>query len=320
MHSFRFGLLNMSPVTHGADWIELIQSWESDGYDTVLFSDHFERSPVAPIPALMAAAMATTTLRIGSAVLANDFRQPAILAKELATIDLLSGGRLEVGLGAGWMLEDYEQSGIPMDPAPRRIDRMVETLDLLDEALRNEITSSSGPAYNLDGLVPLPVTVQRPRPPLLIGGGGRRILQIAARRADIVSMNWNLRNGRFDATALPTGNEASTDQQVEWVRSAAGSRLDEIELHLQVYLAEVTDDPVRAASRWCAGLGFDIDVDAVVASPHVLLGSVDQIVDKLERQRERWGFSYVSFYDSAAEAMLPVVHTLTQDRRQADRS
>lgn len=310
---FRFGVqASAAPggmaATAASAWRELARRVEGDGWAVFTVADHLD-DQLAVVPAMQAVADATTTLRVGALVVCNDYRHPVVTAKELATIDVLSGGRLEAGLGAGWMTTDYEQAGIPLDPPGRRIDRMVEALDVIDGLWGDGPATVAGEHYRVTGLDGLPKPVQRPRPPLLIGGGGRRVLGIAARRADIVGFNVNLAKGVIDADAGPEGTAERTDEKVRWVRAATGDRFDDLELQVRVHLALVTDD--REGTAEALAPAFGLSPAAALASPHALVGSVDEICDDLLARRERWGLSYVTVGVDAIDAMAPVVARLT---------
>lgn len=305
---FRFGLLDMSPAEPGR-WRELARRTEDLGFSTLVFSDHTDRSPVAPIPAMAAAAAVTSTLRVGALVLDNDFRNPGLLAKELTTIDLISDGRLEVGLGAGWLTTDYTQTGLPYDPAPTRLDRLEEAIAVLRGAFAAEPVSFTGTHYRLDGLVTRPSPVQVGGPPILLGGGGPRVLRLAGRTADIVSVNWSIGSGRFDAAAVQTGSPEATDAKIALVREAAGDRSPE--LHLNCYCAALTDDPDAAVAAWIKAIGApSLDVAEVRRSPHVLVGSREELVEQVLERRERWGFSYLTCYAAAVDVLAPVAAEL----------
>jgi len=281
---------------------------EAAGYSTLLMPDHFG-DQLAPLPALTAAAAATTTLRIGSLVFGNDYRHPVVLAKEAATLDVLSGGRLELGLGAGWERTDYEQSGIAFDPAPTRVSRLEESVAVMKGLLGGDGPFSfSGAHYRIDGLESTPAPVQRPHPPILIGGGGPRVLGLAGREADVVNVNFDLRAGAIGPDVGATGTVEATRQKLAWVRAAAGDRFDALELSVTVFLAAVTDQPDETAAA--IARGFGLAADEVLASPHALIGPVDRIVDELVGRREELGFSYVVISGGAWQDMAPVVARL----------
>ena len=305
MKPFRFGIQSTGPADPEG-WSSLARRVESLGYATLTCADHFD-GQFAPIPALVAAADATTTLRLGTMVLANDFRHPVVTAKEIATVDVLSGGRVEFGIGAGWMTTDYEQAGLPMDRPGVRIERLAEAIEVIRPLLTGATVDHVGEHYHLTGLVGTPAAVQQPVP-LVVGGGGRRILALAGRVADIVGINVDLRAGVIDERAGPSGTPEVTDQKIAWVRAAAGDRFDDLELQVRVHVAAQTDDPEGMAEVMAPTLGI-APADAL-ASPHALVGSVPAMIETLQARRERWGISYVGFSVDAMEAMAPVVEAL----------
>ena len=265
------------------------------------------------VPALMAAADATTTLRVGSLVLDNDYKHPLVLAKEAATIDVLSGGRLELGLGAGWMKTDYEQSGIPYDRPGVRIDRFVEGLAIIKGLLSDDgPVTFAGNHYTVTAHEGTPKPVQKPHPPILIGGGGKRVLSIAGREADIVSINFDLRSGAIGADVGPNGTAEATKEKIGWVRAAAADRFDDIELSVTIFAGMVTEDPQGLAAAM--GPGFGITPEQAMEIPHVLMGSIDQMVEALQHRREQYGFSYIvvssGLTGDAWRTLAPVVAKL----------
>ena len=304
---FRFGVQLHTAAT-GEEWAAAARRAEELGYSTLFVPDHFG-DQLAPVPALVAAAAATSTLRIGGLVFDNDYKHPVVLAKEAATIDLLSDGRLELGIGAGWMNTDYEQSGIPQDAAGVRISRMEEAVAVLRGLFADGPFSFAGDHYTITAMEGLPKPVQKPGPPLLIGGGARRVLSIAAREADIVGINPSIRSGAVDADAARSGSADETDQKLQWVREAAGDRFDDLELNMLIFAAIVTDDR-RGTIELMAPM-FGLDPDAVGQYPHAWVGTVDQICDDLVERRERWGVSYLVVQGDAMETMAPVVARLT---------
>jgi probable F420-dependent oxidoreductase len=257
----------------------------------------------------MAAADATSSLRIGALVWDNDYKHPVVLAKELATLDLLSEGRLEVGIGAGWMIADYERSGIHYDAAPVRIDRFVEGLAIVKGAFAPGPFSHHGQHYTINNYDGLPKPVQSPRPPILIGGGGKRVLGIAAREADIVGVNGTLHAGYVGPDALATMTAEAVDEKVALVRAAAGDRMAAIELNIRVFLVQVTDDPRGAIDGIASAL--QVEPALVERSPFVLIGPPSKLVEDVLERRERWGFSYlVVGGGDDIEAFAPVVAEL----------
>jgi len=303
---FRFGV-QASTAADGQAWVALARQVEELGYSTLTMPDHFG-DQLAPVPALMAAASVTTTLRVGALVWDNDYKHPVVLAKELATMDVLSGGRLEIGLGAGWMATDYEQSGIPFDSNKVRVDRFEEGLTVIKSAMRGEPFSFSGEHYTITDYSGSPRPVQSPCPPVLIGGGGPRVLSIAAREADIVGINGTLAAGAIGPDAIASMTAEAVDQKIETVRAAAGSRIDDIEFNVRAFLVRVTDDR-EGATEQIAGF-VSVDPEMVRATPFVLIGTPEEIVEDLLQRRERWGLSYVIVGGEDVEPFAPVVAAL----------
>ncbi|MGQ0616805.1 MAG: TIGR03621 family F420-dependent LLM class oxidoreductase [Acidimicrobiia bacterium] len=309
LRPFRFGLQrSTAPGGDARSWAEAARQAEGLGYSTLTIADHFG-DQLSPLPALVAAADATTTLRLGTLVCCTDFRHPAALAKEGATVDLLSDGRLELGLGAGWMTADYERTGIAFDPPGVRVARMEEAVQIVAGLWQDGPFSFAGEHFRVQGLDGRPKPVQRPRPPLLVGGGGRRVLTAAARWADIVGVNVGLRRGVIDAETGPDATADATERKLGWVREAAGPRFDDLELHVRVHLVVVTDDR-RSTAELLAG-GFGLTPEQALASPHALVGTLAQIRDDLIERRERSGISYIGVSADAAEDLAPLVAELT---------
>lgn len=302
---FRFGI-QLSTAPDGATWASLARKAEDLGYSTLFLPDHFG-DQLAPMPAMMAAAAATTTLKVGALVFDNDYKHPLVLAKELATVDRLSGGRVEVGLGAGWMKSDYDQSGIPMDPPGVRVSRMEEGLEVLKGCFGPGPFSFSGEHYTITEHDALPKPVQSP-PPFLIGGGAKRVLSIAGREAQIVGINPSIHSGHVDADAARNGAADATDEKLGWVKAAAGGRYADLEINLLQFAAIVTDDR-RGTAEMMAPL-FGLPPEALDTYPHVCIGTVDEICEGLQARRERWDASYIVFQGDALEVMAPVVAAL----------
>src|ERR1700674_2058818 len=303
---FRFGVQEHRAAS-AKEWREKARQVEALGYSALYLPDHFG-DQLAPIAALMAAADATTRLRVGSLVFDNDYRHPAVLAKEAATLDLLSDGRLDLGLGAGWMASDYQQAGMPYDSAGTRIERLEEGLQIVKGLLGGGTFSFTGKHYQIKDLEGSPLPVQKPHPPILLGGGGRRMLRLAAREADIVNVNFNLRDGRVSRNLVRSGLAEATDEKMAWIREAAGERFGEVELSVTVFLANITDDSKSVVEPLAAGLGSE-EAD-VLEMPHFLIGTVDEVTEQLERRRERYGISYVIVPGDVAESFAPVVERL----------
>ena len=303
---FRFGV-QLHTAASGDDWAGLARQAEDLGYSTLFMPDHFGEQ-LAPVPALMAAADATTTLNVGALVFDNDYKHPVVLAKEMATIDILSGGRLELGIGAGWMTTDYEQSGIPHDRAGIRIDRMVEGIAVMKGLFADGAFDYQGEHYTITGMDGLPKPLTKPHPPILIGGGGKRVLGIAAREADIVGINPNMKAGEVGPDAAADAVAASADKKIAWVKEAAGDRFDDLELNCLMFACIPTDDRAGSAEMM-AGL-FGITPEQMLDVPHALMGTVDQMCADLEARRDRWGFSYFVAQHDAMDAMAPIVARL----------
>jgi probable F420-dependent oxidoreductase len=303
---FRFGLQEHR-ASSAKEWKDKARQAEALGYSALYLPDHFS-DQLGPIAALMAAADATTKLRVGALVFDNDYRHPAVLAKEAATLDLLSEGRFDLGLGAGWMTSDYEQAGLPYDRAGTRIERLEEGLHIIKGLMAGGSFSFTGKHYTIKEMEGSPLPLTKPHPPILLGGGGRRMLRLAAREADIVNVNFNLRDGRVSRNLVRSGLAEATDEKMAWIREAAGERLEHIELSVTVFLANITDDRMSVATPMAAGLGSE--ATDVLEMPHFLIGTVDEVVDQLEQRRDRYGISYVIVPGDVVEAFAPVVKRL----------
>jgi probable F420-dependent oxidoreductase len=303
---FRFGV-QLSGPANAKGWVEAIRRIEDLGYATATMPDHFT-GQLAPMPALSVAAAASTSLRIGALVLANDYKHPVVLAKELATLDVLSEGRVEIGLGAGWMESDYRASGLAYDRPGVRIDRFAEGIAVLKGAMGDEAFSFAGEHYTITDYDGQPKPVQRPHPPLLVGGGGRRLLTIAAREADIIGINGTLAAGVVGPEAVATMTREAVDERIALVREAAGDRIEEIELNIRVFFVSVTDD--RAGVLAGVASMFGVDEPMVAASPFALVGSTAAMADELLCRREELGFSYIIVGGDDVDAFAPVVAQL----------
>ena len=304
---FRFGV-QTSTAASGDEWAALARQAEDLGYATMFLPDHFG-DQLAPVPAMAAAAAATTELRVGALVFDNDYKHPVVLAKEMATVDVLSGGRVELGLGAGWMISDYEQSGIPYDEPAVRVDRFEEGLAVIKGLLGPDPVTFEGTHYRITAMDGLPKPIQQPGPPILIGGGLKRMLTLAGRHADIVGINPTIPNGAVDADAARSGLAAVTDQKLEWVKAGAGDRYGDLEINLLNYACIVTDDREQVAQDFAPLFG--IAPEDLLEFPHALVGSVEQICESIDANRERFDASYIVVQRDAMEAMAPVVARLT---------
>jgi len=312
-HPFRFGVIN-EQVFPAETWLAHVRRIEAYGYATFLIRDHFVPDyfgdQLGPIAALMAAASATTSLRIGSLVLDNDYRHPAVLAKEAATLDLLSGGRFELGLGAGWLQAEYQQAGLPFDPAGVRISRLEEAIQVLKGLFAGTPLTFSGQHYTITGLNGFPKPAQRPHPPLLIGGGKKRILTLAGREANIVGiLTTSVASGSLSDD--PTERLApAVAEKIGWVRQGAGDRFYELELSL-VPTILMTEQRQQQAEQLIRERGWaGITVEQVLEMPSVFIGPPDQIVEDMLSRRERYGFSYYIISDHDMDDFAPIVARL----------
>jgi probable F420-dependent oxidoreductase len=305
--AFRFAV-QLEGAGSAGEWRNLARKVESLGYSTLYVPDHLG-DQWAPTVALTAAAEATSTLRVGSLVFDNDYRHPVVLAKELATLDLVSEGRLEAGLGAGWMKADYDQSGIPFDEPAVRVARLEEAVHIMQALWADGTCTFSGEHYTVTEAPGRPRPFRRPRPTLLLGGGGRRVLSFAARHADIVGVNANLRAGFVGPEVAATVTAERFDQRVGWIREAAGDRFDRLELQILTVVAAITDD--RQGMADALAPAFGLDPAAALEVPMVVVGTVEQVCRTLEERRRRYGFSYYVFHGDDIEAFAPVVERLT---------
>jgi len=305
-HPFRFAVQSSRTATL-ADWRRLAHRVEDTGYSTLYIPDHLG-DHFGPLVALTVAAEATTRLRVGSLVFDNDYRHPVVLAKEIATLDLASEGRLEFGLGAGWLTTDYDESGIALDPAAVRVARMVEGLAIMRSLWSQERTTFAGSYYTVTEAQGLPRPYSRPHPPIVIGGGSRRILSIAAREADIVGINPDLRSGHIGAEVVATVGPERFDERLGWVRDAAGDRFERLELQVLTYLVMVAPNRAELIERLAPGLGAAPEVAA--ETPIALIGTVEEICDQLRARRERWGFNYIVVHQAELDLFAPVVERL----------
>lgn len=310
---FRFGVINETTAAREA-WIAHVRRVEALGYSTFLIRDHmapdYFGDQFAPFAALATAAHATSSLRVGSLVFDNDYRHPVMLAKEAATLDLLSAGRFELGIGAGWLRSEYEQAGIAFDPAAVRISRLAESIAVLKGLFAEPPLTFSGSHYAVNSLNGFPKPAQRPHPPILIGAGHKRMLTLAGREADIVGiMTTSVASGEMLDDPLARMPDRLA-QQLAWVREGAGERFSAIELST-VPTIHVTDRRRAFTEQWLEERGWSgLSVEQVWDMPAVLIGSVDQICEDLYRCREQLGFSYFLVSDTEAEAIAPIVARL----------
>ena len=317
-HKFRFSWQAFEAES-AKDWQEKAKKAEDSGFSAFHLADHYlgpgpaldaASHPVqniAAVPAIMAAASATNSIKVGCRVFCTSYRPAGVLAKEAMTIDFLTEGRLELGLGAGWVTSEYEALGIPFDPPGKRITRLEETIAIVKAHMKGEDLNFNGDQVKASGYQGLPASPSG-KVPLMIGGGAPRILGIAGREADIVSINYNNSSGHL-AGSRETDTAEATLKKIEWIKEGAGNRFDDIELEIGAYLTIVTDNQTETAKSFTDMLGMS--VEEVLSFPHALIGSVDYICEELEKRRELFGITYISFPDNAAESAIPIVEKLS---------
>lgn len=314
---FRFAI-QATNASSSRDWHEFCCKVESLGYSTLFLADHYlgpgpaqqaartPRQDLAPIAAIAAAAAHTTTLRVGCRVFCIDYHVPAVLAKEAATLDLLSDGRLELGIGAGWSELEYESMGIPFDTPGRRIAKLKEVVALVKAHCADGEISQSGEHVNVNGYSGTPTPVQRPHPPIMIGGGRKRVLTYAGEEADIVSINTVPFALRSDDGLTP---REEAERRYEYVRSAAGTRIGDLDIESSPYFVSIADDADDAYDRIATKTGMSIDV--LHDHPNVLVGSVGAITETLQSRREDFGVNYVTIQQTQVMRFAPIVACLT---------
>ena len=334
---FRFGIQLSTPLP-GLSWAETARKVEAAGYSSLQIPDHFGEQ-WGPIVAMTAAAMATTELTVGCLVFDNDYRHPVTLAKEMATLACLAPGRVELGLGAGWMKWDYERAGMPYDPPKERVDRFEEGLAIIAALTRGETVSHRGTHYTIDEYPGQPVPEHPPA--LMVGGGGPRMLRIAAQHADIVAVTSRIPSGEVDRLSALDSSPVMVDEKIGWVKVAAGDRWGTFDVNCLTFLAVVTEDAEAmasgvasmfggeaavqkgvgasmraAAAEGVAGNAAPVDptfgTDDVLNSPATLLGTIDQMAERLIARRERWGFNYIVVQGAdCVDSLAPLVANLT---------
>jgi probable F420-dependent oxidoreductase len=307
---FRFGV-NVGFAPSRAEWAEKARKIEALGYDVLTIPDHLVDAILAPIPALIAAAEATKRLRVGTSVLNNDLRHPVLLAREAATVDLLTDGRLQLGLGAGSIRSEYEQAGLSFDRGGIRVERLVEAVTIIKGLLQGERVTLAGQHYQVTDHSISPVPVQKPNPPILIGGNGPQLLSLAARQADIVGLSGiTFRQGGAARPDLSGFRPSSVDERIELLRRVAGpERYARLEISAMIQRVIVTNNRRSAAeelmSRWS-----DLSVDEILDCPYALVGTTEEIVNQLKEHRERWDISYYNLREPDLETFAPVVAQL----------
>lgn len=306
-------------ASSAADWRGKAQAAEAEGFSALHLADHYlgpgpaadashPPQTLAAVPAIAMAAEATSTLKIGCRVFCCSYRPAAVLVKEAMTIDFLSEGRFELGLGAGWIEGEYDAIGVAYDDIGRRIDRLQETIEVAKAHRAGgvmQVAREQARAVGFEG-APRPVG----RMPIMVGGGSPRVLRLAGREADIASVNFNNRAGRTDTDNVAALSSADgTRDKIGWIREGAGERFDDIELEIGIYFGAVTDRQTKTAEAMGRELGMNLDT--FLAFPHALVGSIDYMCEELERRRELYGFSYVSILDRCVDGFAPLVARMT---------
>ena len=313
---FRFAVQAVK-ATSAAEWTAFARRTEALGYSTLFLADHYlgpgpalERAPqplqhVAPIAAMAAAAAVTDTLRVGCRVFCVDYHVPAVLAKEAATIDLLSDGRLELGIGAGWNAVEYGAMGLTFGAPPDRVDKLEEVVALFKAQCAGEQLAVEGRQVTATGYAGLPVTPQRPHPPIMVGGTRKRVLSFAAREADIVSLN-NVDFVPRNADGLTPQEEAQ--RRLDFVRDAAGDRLGAIDVESSPFFTKITDDVEAATGKVAAMLR--VEPALLLDHPNALFGPAEAVADTLLERRDTYGVNYVTVQQGELERFAPVVERL----------
>jgi probable F420-dependent oxidoreductase len=313
---FRFAV-QATNAASGREWREMVRKVEDLGYSTLFLADHYlgpgpaqkvartPRQDLAPIAAMAAAAAVTETVRIGCRVFCIDYHVPAVLAKEAATLDLLSDGRLELGIGAGWSETEYNAMGLTFDRPGRRIAKLAEVISLIKAHWDGEQLDFAGQQVQVRGYAGRPHPVQRPHPPIMIGGGGPRMLAFAGREADIVSMS-SVPFVARDADGLDPHSVAQ--RRIDVVRGAAGKRFNGLDIESSPYFTAVTHDPEDALTKAAAATGIPADV--LREHPNVMIGSPETVVEMLYSRRKSLGVNYVTVQQSQIESFAPIVDRL----------
>lgn len=306
-------MVGSSDAPDGATVAEQARWAESVGFTHIAVHDHLMNRH-APIPYLTAVAMVTERLGLCPLVLNNDLRHPAVLAQELASLDILSGGRVVVGIGAGWRESEYAATGLRYDRAGTRIERMLESVAILRGLFADGAFSFGGRHYTITNMDGGPKPVQRPHPPFLIGGTREKVLRIAARESDIVGLDL-----RQDGDAILDAFEARTEVRMGWIRDEVGDRLAGLDINVLRAVGDlaVTDQPLKIAANVARDLaartGVEISARDVLDSPFSLIGSVPELVDKLRSLRQRWGINsfLVGWFDEPTiRDIAPVIEQL----------
>jgi len=307
LRGFRFALSVNRMLDSLDDWRQTVAEAESRGYSALVLGDHLGAERYAAVPALAYAAAQTSRLRLGSFLFNNDFRHPAVLAKEVATLDIMTGGRFEFGIGAGWMRGDYEMTGIRKDPGPIRAERLEEALVVLKGLFAPGPLTFEGRHYRISALEGLPKPAQSPHPPIVVGGGSREVLAVAARQADVASLNPVHRRGVPGAG--PELSWSALAERVAWVAEFSSGRPQPPDLHLLIHGMAIEAAPGPGAARVASD--NRLSPEEALASPYLLIGSAGEAARRLEGIRSRLGIAYFSVRAADAEQFQPVLEALT---------
>ena len=318
MKGFRFAV-SAPDVSSVKEWEESVLQIESAGFDTVVVADHFtEGWSLEPMIALTAAAMATRTLRLQTGVLGNDYRHPVLVHRMAATLDQLSEGRFTLGIGAGWLISDYLSAGLKLDEPAVRIDRLEESVQVIKALFSGRPVHFTGHHYTIAGLVGVPEPYQKPRPPLMMGGGRPRVLRLAGREADLVSIVASLKAGSTGPESIIDLRAEQVDRKVAWIREGmaqAGRAADDVTISINHWLVRVTES-AREGREFLARIAASqgVEVEVLAESPAVLVGTVDQLADTLAARRERFGISHLQldagFAPKHLDSLVPLVGRL----------
>lgn len=318
MKGFRFAI-SAPDVSSLKEWQDSVRQIESAGFDTVVVADHFtEGWSLEPMVALTAAAAATRTLRLQTGVLGNDYRHPVLVHRMAATLDRMSEGRFTLGIGAGWLARDYHAAGLTLDEPAVRIDRLEESVKVIKALFSGAPVHFAGTHYTIDALVGVPAPYQQPRPPLMMGGGSPRVLRLAGREADLVSIVASLKAGHLGPDSVADLRAEQVDRKVSWIREGieqSGRTIDDVTISINHWLVRVTAT-VSEGREFLARVAAKqrVDVDLLAGSPAVLVGTLDQLVDTLQARRERYSISHfqldAGFAPKDLDSLIPLVDRL----------
>ncbi len=317
MNPLRFGVMAETSQTP-EQLLRTARLAEEAGCSTLLIRDHLVEGPfphqLAPLPALAFVAAATTRLRVGTLVICNEFRHPAVLAKEIATLDVMSGGRVELGLGAGFLRREFDQAGLRFDPPGERVGRLEESIRVLKGLLAGGPFTHRGRHYQVDALDSHPATAQRPHPPIQVAAAQPRMLRIAAREADIVALQAVTTTGGVMTDDPHARTAEMVRRQLDLVREAAGERISQLEISTTATIL-VTDRPRAAAAELASRRGWGFPVEEVLAMPSVLIGPLPHLAELALQRREELGLSYLVLSDRDLPRLAPALPALLSAAR-----